>query len=242
MKINKDIIIVILILLMGLLTYALFSSYETKRELDNLLEASSADLKVWRDKDGKSTAKIEQLTTQNTSTFLKLNSKDSTINRLQSVVEEYKNKLKGSGSATVVDTGTNIDNKGQTTVNARDTVYLDNKIYIYPEYINDFNLDNWVTGSIKANRDTTEININIKDSYKVVLGSERSSLFGKRKPFALVTSENPYTEIKDLKSYQVSLPRPKRWSVGPSVTFGYDGKLDPHFIVGLSIQYSILRF
>lgn len=238
----KDLVIVALSILVGYLTYSLFYSHGTLREYKNLVESTQAEVETWRDEEKRHLAKINQMTSEKAQIFIDLKTKDSSIIALQETVEEYKEKLRKSGSVTNIDSDTNIDNKGKTNVNARDTVYLDNVIYIYPEYSNDFNLDEWVYGSVVANKDSTQVSVKIKNSYSVVLGREGGSLFKKSKPFALVRSENPFTEIKELKSYQVSLPKPKRWSFGPSLSYGIGENLNTQIIIGVSLQYSLIRF
>ena len=97
---------------------------------------------------------------------------------------------------------------------------------------------------VTSNRDSTNLNIRVRNEYTVVLGYESQGLFKpkRKKPFAEVKSKNPYTEIDGLRTYQVSSPKEKRWGIGPYIGVGVNQSLQLQGSIGLSIQYSIFRF
>lgn len=230
----------LLILFLMLLAGFSFSLYRKERdknkEKDNLKESLEAELVTWRDKDSLSHGKILILESLKTKYFLDIKSKDSTIINLQSLVKTYKKRIDKGGSATQIGSETSIDADTETEVRDRDTIYRDNKIYIYPEYKGTFNLDNWVYGTVISNKDTTTVSLKTREEFDVILGTEKG------KSYAEVISKNPYSEVKSFRTYQVKLPKPGRWGVGPSVTFGLNPELKTEFVIGVSLTYSLFRF
>ena len=236
---NDNLFICFLIFLIVVLFGIRKSNLRKIKEQANLLESLNSDLITWKDKDSLNKAKIEVIKTQKTKDFLNLKTKDSIIIELQNEVKENKKKLKQSGSSvTIFETKSDIKHKSETQVVARDTI----KNYIFPEYKSNINLDEWVVGNVIANRDSTMLDIKIKNSYSIVIGSEKQGLFKKTKPYVEVTNKNPFSETESLRTYQVSLPRQKRFSLGISVNYGIGKGFEFQPFVGIGIQYNLIRF
>lgn len=214
-------------------------------EKESLINSLQDTLKVVRNKDSSLTATISTLETENASQFLKLVSRDLDVLQLQELVKKYKSKLKEPGSsATKLITDTKVDTKSPTEVVIRDTVRgNDSMIYLYPTYKTAFNLGEWVTGYVKADRDTTEVDILIKNDYDVVIGTE-GKWFKRKKSFVEVISHNPYSDVKTLRTYRVSQPKPKKYGLG--IQAGYGVTLNSNSIltpyVGVGISYNLIRF
>src|SRR5690606_23066170 len=190
------------------LIVALFLYNENKMKLERevkegrgLITSLQDTLKIVRNRDSSLTATISTLETDKVKDFLNLSVKDSTILELQSLVKDYKYKLKEAGSsATKLSTDTKVDIKSPTEIGKGDTVKDNSLVYIYPSYKSNFNLNNWIEGSVFANRDTTTLKLIVRNDYDVIIGSE-GGIFKKRKTFVEVTSHNPYSEIKTLRTY-----------------------------------------
>lgn len=232
----------VLSLFVGILILNTCKQKEKEEELNSLISSLNDSVKTWKDKDSLSHAKISVLETSNIETFLQLKTKDSTISNLQKTVEKYKERLKKGGSVTQVGSETDINTDSETEVIPRDTIIKENEIYIYPEYKSYFNLDSWVYGDVTANKDTTTINLKILNEYDAIIGYEGSSFFKRGKPFVEVISKNPYTELKSLRTYKVSTPPRKLWSIGPSLSYGINQNFEPTFTLSISVQYSLFRF
>ena len=244
---NKTTWIIILIgLLVGTLFLArmevnnLHNKIETK---DNLLQAINDTLKIIRNKDSSTTAKITAFETKSKQDFLKLQSNDETIKDLQLLVNKYKSKLDAGSLATKFTSNTNINTTNPTIISKTDTLYLDNKVYLYPEYKSNINMSNWITGTSIANRDSTKLNLLIKDEYDVVIG-EDDGLFKKRKPFAEVTSHNPYSEVQTLRTYRVKVPEPKRMGLGLHIGYGFQLERQPKWypLISVGVNFNLIEF
>ena len=225
-------------IVLGFLSWKYFQDRQKLKERENLEEALNAKLDLWKDKDNINHAKIQVLETRNTKDFLALKSNDSTVKELQKVVKEFGKYLKKQGSATVVTTSTDVNTSSGTEVS-----FLPGDS-IFPIYKSKFNLQGWVVGNTTASKDSTNLILSIKNEYAVVIGREKQGLFKPDKPFVEVINKNPYTQVKSLRTYEVSLPSTKRWGIGPVGAIGIGLDKDPSLgiFIGLGVQYSLIKF
>jgi len=230
---------ILLIIGIGILIFMSIKSTFNKTEIEKekFNESLQDSVEYWKDKSGRSNAKISLLESSNLSRLLELNSKDSTIYHLQQVAEEYKNKLDKPGSGvTTVDTET----KGEAT--AVTEIEYNPQIDKYPIYRSSFNLGGWIFGSSVATKDSTTYDIAVKDKLDVIIGYEKQGFLGlgKPKPFAQVRSYNPYSIVKDFRSYRVSERKPVTIVIGPSIGYGLTGLQIGPFI-GITITHPLIK-
>lgn len=250
-KITSIVIIVILILL------NLKSCQNTKNTINDYsqtINALSDTVTSYRTKDGMQVAKIQLIETEKLQQFLEIQSKDAEIIKLQEEVKKNKKRIGNSGSVTVVTNTTEVQSSDTTYITSKDTIIRNDTIFIYPEYSSlikkGLRKDStyWATINVKSNKDSTSVGVSLNNSYVVVIGNERKkgfkNLFKPKVPFVEVTNENPYTETKTLRSYQVKVPKSKKFGVGIHV--GYGLILDKQPIlrpyVGIGINYNIIEF
>jgi len=229
----KEILLIFFIIFIVFLRTCANSIVNNKR-----IKNYNSEIKKWKDKDSVNHTKTKIIESQKIKYFLELKSKDSMITKLQKVVKNYKNKISKKGNVTLFSSNSKINNKSKTNITIKDTIIKNDTVYLYPEYKSDFNLKNWVIGNTISNKDTTEINLKIKNEYSVIIGNERKNIFSKNKPFVEIINYNPYTDIKNVKTYKVSTPRTKRIGIGPYVGIGLDGK----YSIGIGVQYNIIKF
>lgn len=202
--------------------------------IDNL----NSQLKTYRNKDGQQVARIDFLEQERTKDFLKLETQDSTISELQSLVERYKSDLKKGGSATIIKTVTKID-----TIIKQVEVVGDS---IYPTYIGGVELGEWVSAQISANKDSIDLSLNIRNDYSVVFGREKTGFLGlgKRQSFAEVTNHNPYTETEAIRTYSVKPLKQSRWGLGTMVGYGIStgDNNSLSWFVGAGLSYQLIKF
>ena len=110
-------------------------------------------------------------------------------------------------------------------------------------YNSKFDLNGWVWGNVSANKDSTSISLKYKDKFDIVLGEEKQGFLGmgKAKPFAEITSHNPYTSIKTFRTYEVESKRVKKIGIGPGVYYGVGTGFVPQVFVGIGIQLNLIR-
>lgn len=238
MERTKTIVIFILIILCGIGAYTISKANHNLKEQENLQEALNAQLETWKDKDSLNHAKIQVLETRNTRDFLALKTNDSLVMELQKTVKDFGKYLKKQGSATIVEASTDFSTSSETEIG------IDPTDSLYPTYKSYFNLDGWVIGESFATKDSTTLSMSINNKYSVIIGREGQTLFKPGKPFVEVINENPYTQVKQMRTYQVSLPEVSRWGIGPVGAYGFSmgktAQVAP--FIGIGVQYSVIRF
>lgn len=205
-----------------------FQLIKTKNEIiniENFEKVLNDSIKFYKNKNNENVAKIKVFETEKLKDFIKIKTKDSVVTELQKQLRKNKKFLKKQGSITKFSTITKVKIVEKTIVKNNN-------------YTSQFNLNNWVYGNSFASKDSTVLNFKIKNEYLVLIGREKKGWF-KSQPFAEITNKNPYSEIKTLRVYQLSLPRKKRFSFGPIISYRLNTN---SFFFGLGIQYTILRF
>lgn len=119
-----------------------------------------------------------------------------------------------------------------------DTIYILEKDSDYIEKSFSFS-NKWRTleGKNYLNKDTLGLSITkdiVNFDYTIVQDKNNK---------VYITSENPYVNINEIRSFQITYPKRKHWNIGPSINIGYDpinNRIIP--TVGVGIQYSIISF
>lgn len=244
MKIPKEmrsLLVGILIALIAIIFASLKSCENRKlQEENNLLEGLQDTIRTMRNKDGTQTTIISMLQATSTKAFLDIKTKDETILWLQREVEKEKKKIKGGGGIVVIGGSTTFTGTSTNTIVAFNPVINGDTVYQYPTYktINDGKDTLWVKYTIVASKDKTTLDLKVINKYKVVIGTERVSLF-KRKSIVEVTNLNPYTSTETLRAFEVKDNRKTRISLGVQGGYGFTLKgLSPY--VGLGVNYRLL--
>lgn len=228
----------------GAIVVAVFSTFmwykecnktSTEKEQVSLVNALQDTLQTLRLENGSQKAFITTIKTEQVSTFTSLNIKDKEIQDLQAVVKEYKNKLKAGSSVSIGNIQTNINHENPTTITKVDTVHIGGFTYVFPEY-SDSLVNHWITYHSKANK--------LKSSFTLKMNHEFSAVVGSYKgvPFADITSKNPYDSITNFRTYQVTMPKVKRWGIGLNLSAGISGDFKIRPFIGLGVQYSFIKF
>lgn len=211
-----------------------FGERSSRVEQETLYEASTNELQKWKNKNGESLAKIQVLETRNHETFLSFKSQDSTIKELQKLVKDNKRLFKSSkGSASIIKSETNIDVGAVTRVSQDSSK---GKL-IYTSEAN----NKWYKIKTVATEDSTQIAVSTFHTMSLVMGSESQGLFKKRKTFAIAKDDNPYSNIKDMKIYNVT-KREKNFVVGPYLGLGVGGTQGIGWQVGFGVTYKLIEF
>ena len=79
------------------------------------------------------------------------------------------------------------------------------------------------------------------DSLQIVTARQKTGLFKPKETKVSVITHNPYTVVEGVRSVVVREPI-RRWSVGPSFQYGISGSGSLNWNMGVSIQYSFIRF
>lgn len=241
MKENQNFIIVVLIIISALLLMQKCSDYSKAKEAKNLVSFLKDTVKIWKDKDSAAHARIDIIESYNIKSFKYLQTKNEEINQLQQLVIKYEDKIKNNGSVTIFKDNIIFKDKFITKVDTV-IVYNDNYLTKQVEFKSDFDMKGWVIGNIVANKDSTSLNLKIKNEYIVIFGEERQGLFKPKKSYAEVINKNPYSQITQLRSYQVKNKPPSKIGLGAIAGYGITSNLTPSFFLGIGLQYNLIRF
>lgn len=216
----------------------LMKSYHTNRMESDMHKAIRDTLKTFRDINGHQRAIISTIEAEKTELFLEVDSRDTTIQRLQQAIEKYKKEGfsgKPGSSVTVVSGNTSFKGSAPTQVDEASIIPLD---YFFPTYRSRFNLDEWVTGNIVATKDSTTIDLNIRNEFDFIIDYEPTGFLGAGKPKATsqFVSLNPYTTVNELRTFQVSQPPAINMVIGPSLGYGFGG-----WFAGVTVTYPLIK-
>ena len=214
----------------------LFSrSCSSNIELNGMNAAVADSLRVSTDELGRQTATISNLKTDRTEDFLKLETNDETIQKLQNLVKEYKGQL-----AVAITSSSNTTSSGNTvtTVFETDTIWIDSIAHVYPTYSTAWE-NKWEIGSIIAKRDSISRNIKVRNEFELTIGDASNGWFKKRVSIASIKNMNPNTTVEELRSFSIE-HKPKRLGLG--VSFGYGINLQtfkPSPYLGVGLNYTL---
>lgn len=210
------------------------------KEQVNLYNSITDSLKTWKDKDSLNLAKIQVMQTDKVSDFLKIKNLTGTNLELQNLIKNRDKKIKDLNTALIL--------KNETVI--RDTTKLyypvggDTLIFSQSVLLDTLN-NRWVNAIYGFNRGFSYLDLRIVNEYEVTIGYEGGNIFKKGTPFATVRNLNPYTTTNDIRVYQVSIPKQKRFGISLQTGFGgiYDIRNTTFGygpFIGLGINYNIL--
>ena len=267
---KRDNIKFIIMFVVGLtLAYLTREVQVSHRNIDmyaQLNESLTDSLQHTKDALGRSVYRISTLEVLNEKAFKDLNIKDSTIQKLQKMVDQY------SKQATLIQNQTYVYGTGKYSQ------FLKKRFY-------HFDFDGWVKADLKLMPDKDDMTLGVEVINELMVIHKVDPENGKM--YVEVSDSNPYTKTKSLRSYyrtndlkeqnqksetnskgvvESILTAPldvtqsilsggsnnrkckvKRWSIGPYIGygFGYDKDSKKVFAspsVGVGIQYGIIRF
>ena len=198
MKQPKNIALSVLVIATIVLAFSNMHSCTRTREFGKLYNASSGELQTSRNKLGQEKA-TNSILYGEVSDLKKINAgKDSTLSRLQELVNNR------TISATVFSTATSSSVSSATVIGVFDTVFIDTcKTLIYPRYTTNFEND-WERFNITATKDSFNIDYSVFNRYEFKQEWERYGfLKTKKRAVTGVLNLNPNTETKELQTFTV---------------------------------------
>lgn len=213
------------------------SNSRADKESLQLIQALQDTLKHYKNKDSINVASISVIQTQSARDFFNLQLKTKELQELQKVVEEYKKVMKAGSSVTnaLIETVATLKGrKPEIKYLPGDTVKIGDVSYVYPTYKDTLH-DEWITLDATMGKDTSTFKLKVVNKFSAVVG------YKKKKPFVDLLTENPYTTVKSLRTYQVAIPKPKKLGIGFSTGVTLNTNLKPTPYVGVGLNYNILR-
>lgn len=227
-------IAILLVLISAMLFKNCIRKNDTKKDQINFINSLSDTVHQLKYQDSLHRARISVLQTSKAKLFSSYVIADSQIMALQALASQYKTKLEAGSSITTATTTTVYRDTGKTEV-----IYINNDYDsardIYPNY-RYHKSSEWIDYTMLMNKDTSVLQLKVIDKYAVVLGYE------KKKPFVDVINFNPYSSTKILRSYQVLVPKEKRWGIGFSSGVGINSKFRLQPFIGIGVNYNVFKF
>lgn len=197
-------------------------------------------IKKVKEKNGTISSITNVIQDNNTKTLLALKANDSTIKYLQDEIRRNKNMLKDIGSSiAVIISSTTFSESNSSIISKIDSIKKGNTVYYYPTYTSKSKDTTWINYDIVADKDNVDLKLKVKNKYSVIIGIEKISFF-KRTTVVKVNNQNPYTDVKELKAFQIKDERKiRRIGLGFQVGYGITLKgISPY--AGFGINFKIL--
>lgn len=242
---KKDLIfggVIVILLGVTILLFSLLSEKSSDyKEQVELYNSITDTVKFYKNKDSLNVAKIQVMQTDKESDFLKIKNLTGTNLELQNLIKDKDKKIKDLNTA---------------LIHKDETVYIDTLRIYYPiggdtiifsqSVLLDTINNKWINAKYGFNKGLSYLDLKVYNEYQITIGYEGGNLFKKGTPYGIVTNMNPYTSTKDMRVYQVSVPKQKRMGISFQTGFGgvYDMKNNnisygPY--VGLGLNYNIIK-
>ena len=121
-----------------------------------------------------------------------------------------------------------------------DTTYIVKYDTIQNGFTKDFAFNNEfrkLEGNVNYYNDTVGVKINKDETYfdYTVAMDKKNNIY--------IESNNPFVKYNQITGFQVPKQKRKRWSIGPSVNFGYDPiNNKPSLSIGASLNYGLIQW
>lgn len=169
--------------------------------------------------------------------FLRFQSQDSSIIKLQEVVKSFKGKLQ---SASVFSNTTSSIGGNPTIITGHDTIIKDSMVFVYPNYESNWT-ERWSNGHILATKDSIFRDIKVKNEFEMTMGYEKSKWWKSKQPTVTIKNLNPNTETTELKTFNIKNAN-KKLGIGVTVSYGMGtASFMPQFFVGMGLNYNLLQ-
>lgn len=217
--------IFIILVLMCALSASVSKCSSVSKEYKHNINALNDTIKYYQDKHGNLVA--TKLAFESDVNMLKNLNRD-----LYDQIDSLK--LKKNKVAQIIYVEGEIENP------ERDTAYIIQHDTISKGFSKDFNFNDQyrkLEGNVNYQNDSLGVFIN-KDIiyFDYTLAMDKDAKI-------YMKSTNPYVKYNEMTGFTVPKQKQKRWSLGPSINFGYDpfqGK--PSASVGISLNYGIIKW
>lgn len=244
---NKTIKILFLIVvfLFGASLFLFIFNQDNKnkyKEQLNLYDAITDSLKTYKVNDSLNAAKIQVMQTESEKDFLKIKNLERTNLELQNLIKNKNKEINRLNTALI--------HKSETVI--RDTTRMfypvgGDTIILSKSLLLDIINNKWYDATFGFRYGFSYLDLKIRNQYNITIGYEGKTLFKRGTPYAEIINLNPFTYTSDMRVYQVTLPKPKRFGLSFQTGFGglYDlnsNKFGYGIYGGIGFQYNILQW
>lgn len=205
-----------------------------KQQYINMIDSANDSLKITRDELGRQIAETSVIVAEKEDLELLTSAKDDEIWMLKDLVKQRGKQLK---AALVLSANTRLDTVLISRVEKGDTIWK-----VKTEY-----RDRWIdlTAETDLNADSSEgktkVQLKVANDFKIWKEYDKVGKWPNRKKVlkVFVQSDNPYTEVDTLKSWEIPIEHPRRLSFGPVAAYGINEDLKRHVFIGAGVMYRI---
>ena len=213
-----------ILVLLIFLSISVNKCQDTRRQYINNIKALNDTIHYYKNKNGDMVATIRGF-----------ESDLKTLELLNEDLCNYIDELEMKGKANSA-----VHFEGSVSMPEVDTVYIVDRDTIYKGFDHNFNFNDQYR-TLEGNVSYKDDSLGVKISKDVVNFDYTVGIDNKNNIY--ISSKNPYVKYESITGFQVPKPRNKRFSLGPSVNFGYDPiQNKPSFSVGVSLNYGIIKF
>jgi hypothetical protein len=226
MKTLQKIEVGVVVVLILLLCIAGWQNAENQRnDIIGVVQHHADSLKYKRDAAGREHAeKLQTIAGREAIELIYKHTIDSLTQALRIKPKQINNYI----TVGVKDTG--------AFTTTTDTVYLKDSSKALHFVYN----DRWLRMSGIVGKEA-QITYAMTDSLVYVTYTKKKWLLGKKSVYANIYSLNPAVHVTGLESVSIRTERPKRWSAGPYVGYGWNGAVWVP-TAGVSVQYALVRW
>ncbi len=155
-----------------------------------------------------------------------MKSDDEAVIKLQQELKRVKSFI----SSSFISLESNIKSSSKTVV-TYDTIKGDS---LYPVYTSSYDGE-WYSWDVKASKDSTGNNMRFKEKLLCTPRMKRESILKKKELYVDVVSENPYSDILDVRSVSLKEKRPIV-GIGPYIGVNINGSIS----AGIAVQIPLI--
>lgn len=209
---------------------------ENYEEQVSLYNSITDSLKTYRNKDSLNVSRIFVMQMDKAKDFLEIqNLKDGNlklqnfINSQGKQIKDLKTALYIANQITYIDTIRDYYPIGGDTIVFSESILLDS--------IN----NSWINARYGFQYGKSYFTMKSRDEFTIAIKDSKQGYY------AEITNLNPYSTTKDIRVFNVAVPKQKKWGIGIDLGFGINyglnsRKLDYGPYVGLGINYNIIEW
>ena len=230
--------IIIIILIVAL--YFIFrqsKDYKDKyKEQIELYESLTDTLRVYKNKDSLNVATIKVIETNRAEDFAKIKNLEGYNLKLQQLVVSQGKSIKDLTSALIIATETHfIDTVREYLPLGGDSIVFSKSVLL--DSVN----NKWINAIWGFRMGKSILQLKTFDEFSIVIKDSKEG------SYAEITNMNPYSTTKDMRVYNVSVPKQKKigigYNIGVGAQYGYfNRKFDVGPYIGIGINGNLFEW
>lgn len=236
-KISSGVLLILLIIGVGLILSGIKNIKSNKNTI--VVKDNSNERRAM--KDSIATVRVNSINDLTLKELKILQTQDSLIRELVTIVEKYRKELKKGSSVTNFSTTTYITDSVKTIIERGKTFIKNDTVFNYPTYI--ANVSNrWYKGRIVSSYNNSYLDsFEVYNDFQIIQGTEKYGFLNlKSRKFVQVNSLNPYSNVGDIKTY-ITPKKSKKVVLSVGIFGGVNSSIEPDYGIGLFLGYKLFE-